>query len=43
MVRVDADAVVVAEVFEKTMRATPAKVLAVCKERLKRYDDAHKG
>jgi phage-related protein len=43
MVRVDADAVVIAEVFEKTTRATPAKVLAVCKQRLKRYDDAYKG
>jgi phage-related protein len=40
MVRVDTDAIVVAEVFEKKTRNTPAKVIAACKDRLKRYDDA---
>ena len=43
MVRVDEDAVIVAEVFEKKTRTTPAKVLAACKDRLKRYDQVAKG
>jgi len=43
MVRVDVDAVVVAEVFEKKSRTTPGNVIAACKDRLKRYDDAARG
>jgi phage-related protein len=43
MVRVDADAVIVAEVFEKKSRTTPAKVIAACKDRLRRYDEIAKG
>lgn len=43
IVRIDEDAVVIADVFEKKTRATPAKVLAVCKARLKRYDDTVEG
>jgi phage-related protein len=43
MVRVDVDAVVVAEVFEKKSRTTPGNVIAACKDRLKRYDDATRG
>jgi len=40
VVRCDSDAVVIAEVFEKKTRTTPARVIAVCKERLGRYDEA---
>ncbi len=40
MVRVDVDAVVILEVFEKKTRATPARVIATCKERLVRYEQA---
>jgi phage-related protein len=43
MVRIDEDAVVVIDVFEKKTRTTPAKVIAVCKDRLKRYDEIVKG
>jgi phage-related protein len=43
MVRIDEDAVVVVDVFEKKTRTTPAKVIAVCKDRLKRYDEIAKG
>jgi phage-related protein len=43
VVRVDEDAVVIAEVFEKKTRATPASIVTVCKERLKRYDEATRG
>jgi phage-related protein len=38
--RVDPDAVIVAEVFAKTTRATPPKVIADCKRRLRLYDAA---
>ena len=37
MYRVDTDAIVIAEVFSKTTRATPASVIAVCKQRLRAY------
>ena len=43
VVRVDTDAVVVAEVFEKKSRTTPAKTIALSKDRLRRYDEATKG
>jgi phage-related protein len=43
VVRCDADAVVVAEVFEKKTRTTPARVIELCKDRLRRYDEASKG
>ena len=36
--RVDADAVVVAEVFSKKTRATPRTVLDTCRRRLRAYD-----
>lgn len=42
LLRVDKDAVVIAEVFEKKTRTTPAKVLESCKDRLHRYDKATK-
>ena len=38
--RTDADAVVIAEVFEKKTPQTPAKVIGRSKRRLRAYDDA---
>ena len=38
--RLDADAVVIADVFQKTTRHTPARVIADCAQRLTRYDQA---
>lgn len=43
MYRVDSDAIVIAEVFSKATRATPASVITVCKQRLKAYDQILKG
>ena len=43
MVRLDADAVVIADVFSKKTRTTPSKVIEACRERLRRYDQAAKG
>jgi phage-related protein len=40
MYRVDPDAVVIAEVFAKTTRATPKQALENSRTRLKAYDDA---
>jgi phage-related protein len=40
MYRVDADAVIIAEVFAKKTVATPQQVIDVCKRRLRAYDDA---
>ncbi len=41
--RIDEDVVVVADVFEKKTRTTPAKVISVCRDRLKRVDEIAKG
>lgn len=38
--RIDADAVVIAEVFPKTTRQTPKSVIETCQARLSRYDEA---
>lgn len=38
--RLDPDAVILGEVFSKTSRTTPKKVIDVCKLRFKRYDKA---
>jgi hypothetical protein len=38
--RLDADAVIIAEVFSKKTQATPKAVLDVCKRRLAAYDRA---
>jgi phage-related protein len=38
--RLDADAIVILEVFSKKSRATPKAVINVCKRRLKDYEDA---
>jgi phage-related protein len=36
--RIDADAIVIAEVFSKKTRATPTSVIEACKRRLRDYD-----
>jgi phage-related protein len=36
--RLDADAVIILEVFSKKTQRTPAAVLKTCKERMRRYD-----
>src|SRR5262245_40619974 len=41
--RVDADAVIIAEVFTKKTQATPQHVIEVCQRRLRQYDEAVKG
>lgn len=38
--RIDEDAIVVAEVFEKKTRTTPRRVIADCQRRLRSYDQA---
>jgi phage-related protein len=42
IVRVDPDAVVIVDVFSKKTRRTPRAVTEVCRERLRRYDEAAK-
>ena len=41
--RVDADAVVIADVFSKKTATTPSTVIDVARRRLRHYDDAVKG
>jgi phage-related protein len=36
--RLDRDAIIIADVFQKTTQATPARVIADCARRLKQYD-----
>ena len=36
--RIDADAILILEVFAKTSQATPRHVLETCRRRLTRYD-----
>jgi phage-related protein len=38
MYRIDDDAIVILEVFNKTTRATPKSVIEICHKRLARYD-----
>lgn len=40
--RIDADAIVILEVFSKKTRATPMTVIENCQKRLKEYDHASK-
>jgi len=40
--RIDADAIVILEVFAKKTGATPKAVIATCRKRLKEYDSAGK-
>jgi phage-related protein len=42
LLRVDPDAVVIAEVFSKKTRATPKRVMEACRRRLRKYDEAAK-
>jgi len=37
--RLDADAIVIADVFSKKTQRTPATVIERCKARLRRYDE----
>ena len=39
--RVDVDAIVILEVFDKKTSKTPKKVIDTCKHRLKEYDEAN--
>jgi phage-related protein len=41
--RLDTDAVVIADVFQKTTRQTPARVLANCARRLRLHDRLTQG
>lgn len=41
--RIDPDAIVIADVFDKRTRATPVSVIARCRARLRRYDEATRG
>lgn len=36
--RIDNDAILIVEIFNKTTRATPKKVLEVCKKHLRKYN-----
>ena len=36
--RIDPDAVVVADIFQKATQQTPVLIIEVCKKRLRRYD-----
>jgi phage-related protein len=36
--RIDADAIVIAEIFAKKTNQTPSKIIGLCKTRLKTYD-----
>lgn len=38
--RIDSDAIVIGDVFQKKTAATPAKVIDVCKSRFRIYDHA---
>ncbi len=38
--RLDTDAIVILEVFEKRTNQTPLAVIAACRQRLKRYEEA---
>jgi phage-related protein len=39
MYRIDPDAIVILEVFSKKSQQTPNRVMEVCRQRLKAYDD----
>ena len=40
VVRIDDDAIVIVEVFDKSSRTTPQEVIETCRQRLRRYDEA---
>lgn len=37
--RIDDDAIVILEVFDKKTNTTPKHIIEICKERIRRYDD----
>lgn len=39
MYRIDPDAIVIVEVFQKTTQQTPKRVIETCKQRFRRYDE----
>lgn len=41
--RVDRDAIVILDVFSKKTSATPARIIEVCRQRLKRYAEDARG
>lgn len=41
--RIDPDAIVVLEVFQKSTQATPLRVIKVSQDRIRRYDAAKEG
>jgi phage-related protein len=41
--RIDADAIVIADVFQKSTRQTPTRVIEDCRRRLRLYDAAARG
>jgi phage-related protein len=41
--RIDADAVIILEVFSKTSQTTPKQVIEVSQRRLRRYDEVTRG
>jgi phage-related protein len=41
--RIDPDAIVIGEVFQKTTGKTPKHVIETCKQRLRRYDELSGG
>ena len=41
--RIEADAVIVVEVFAKKTQTTPQQVIDVCQRRLRQYDEAARG
>jgi phage-related protein len=43
MLRIDADAIIILDVFRKTTTQTPHHVVEVCRDRLNRYDALTKG
>jgi phage-related protein len=43
MYRIDADAILIADVFQKTTAQTPARVIDDCRRRLRLYDAATRG
>src|SRR3990172_8351818 len=43
MLRIDADAIIILDVFRKTTSQTPHHVLEACRDRLNRYDALMKG
>lgn len=42
MYRIDSDAVIIADVLAKKTSTTPQQVIDVCKQRLRKYDNAAK-